>query len=162
MPKPLSTKDILSRIDGEMGLNACWPWIGTVLNTGYGVVVIRKKHVLAHRWSYAFYKKELSFDLVVRHICDNPCCCNPLHLETGTQKDNIQDAYDRKRRQHPWKLKKETLYQIYLLKEQGLKNKNIAEKLNISRQVVSKYLRFKKEVPEDWRCRLDQLLCLEK
>ncbi|CAM8755315.1 hypothetical protein NCF_04353 [Burkholderia pseudomallei] len=25
------------------------------------------------------------------HTCDNPCCCNPAHLEAGTQKQNLDD-----------------------------------------------------------------------
>jgi hypothetical protein len=162
MPKPLTTKNILSRIDAEGGLNTCWPWLGTYVNSGYGILVIRAKIVLAHRWSYQHYKENLSVNSVVRHTCDNPSCCNPLHLIAGTQSQNIQDAYDRKRRVHPWKISKETLFKIYELKEQGLMNMQIAAKLSISRQVVSKYLNFKKEVPEDWRCRLDQLLFHEK
>jgi DNA invertase Pin-like site-specific DNA recombinase len=80
----------------------------------------------------------------------------------GTQRENVQDSYNRHRRVHPWKISRDVLAQIYTLKEQGLMNKDIAARLNISRQVVSKYLRFKKEVPQDWRCLLDQLLCLEK
>jgi hypothetical protein len=162
MPKPLTTENILSRIDAEGGINSCWPWLGTYLNNQYGIVGIRSKIMLAHRWSYEHHKEKIPVDNVVRHTCDNPSCCNPLHLITGTQGENIQDAYDRKRRIHPWKISKETLYKIYDLKEKGLMNKQIAAELFISRQVVSKYLNFKKEVPEDWRCRLDQLLSHEK
>lgn len=34
-------------------------------------------------------------DPVVRHKCDVPLCCNPDHLEIGTQKQNIHDAIER-------------------------------------------------------------------
>jgi len=163
MPAPLTTADILKRIDCEGGLNTCWPWLSTKQSVGYGVFGVNSKLKLAHRWSYEFYYgKSIEKNYVVRHVCDNPACCNPLHLITGTQKQNIQDAYDRKRRVHPWKMTKETLIQLYELKEQGFMNKEIAQKLCISRQVVSKYLQFKKEVPADWRCRLDQLIRFEK
>jgi len=85
-----------------------------------------------------------------------------MHLLIGTQKENIQDAYDRNRRVHPWKINKEILFKIYSLKEKGLMNKDIAQQLNISRQVVSKYLRFKREVPLDWQENLDELIRFEK
>ena len=35
--------------------------------------------------------------LVVRHKCDNTKCCNPEHLELGTQLDNVDDMLTRKR-----------------------------------------------------------------
>jgi hypothetical protein len=30
--------------------------------------------------------------LYVLHRCDNPSCINPLHLDVGTQKQNMQDS----------------------------------------------------------------------
>jgi hypothetical protein len=33
----------------------------------------------------------------VLHSCDNPPCCNPMHLRWGTQAENIQDAQSRGR-----------------------------------------------------------------
>jgi hypothetical protein len=163
MPKTLTDSDLLKRIDPEGGLKACWQWTSTKTNMGYGVFSRHYKNQLAHRWSYEFHNGiKLSKDFVVRHTCDNPLCCNPMHLLIGTQKENIQDAYDRNRRVHPWKISKEILFKIYSLKEKGLMNKDIAQQLNISRQVVSKYLRFKREVPLDWQENLDGLIRFEK
>ena len=34
---------------------------------------------------------------VVRHACDNPPCCNPLHLLGGTHADNVADKVRRGR-----------------------------------------------------------------
>lgn len=34
---------------------------------------------------------------VIRHKCDNPRCINPIHLEIGTQAENIQDRDTRGR-----------------------------------------------------------------
>ena len=35
--------------------------------------------------------------LVVMHSCDNPPCCNPKHLESGTLRQNAQDCVARGR-----------------------------------------------------------------
>ena len=35
--------------------------------------------------------------MIVRHTCDNPPCINPMHLQLGTQGDNMRDRYMRGR-----------------------------------------------------------------
>ena len=59
-----------------------------------------KRTVKLHRAVYCDYHG-LSLDyiegMVVRHICDNPRCINPLHLMLGTQQDNIDDMMERGR-----------------------------------------------------------------
>ena len=39
----------------------------------------------------------LTDDLAVMHTCDNSLCCNPAHLELGTQLCNIRDMIAKKR-----------------------------------------------------------------
>ena len=50
-----------------------------------------------HRAIYILLHGELPSDIQVRHICDNPPCCNPAHLMEGTAQDN---ADDKKRHGH--------------------------------------------------------------
>jgi DNA-binding NarL/FixJ family response regulator len=80
-----------------------------------------------------------------------------MHLLEGTQKENMQDAYERNRKHHKNALKRNVVEQIFRLKLTGMLNKDIANQLNVSRQVVSKYLDFQKTTPLDWKNRLDQL-----
>lgn len=77
------------------GPNDCWPWRGYLTETGYGRVrtvhLGRQAQYRTHRLAYFFHYGVEPGDLLVRHKCDNPPCCNPAHLELGTQLDNALD-----------------------------------------------------------------------
>lgn len=88
-----------SNVDKVAGPNACWPWLAGTNDHGYGLF-FRGKGIsrLAHRFAL-----ELSSGcapprgLFVLHSCDNPPCCNPQHLRTGTHRDNVTDMVERGR-----------------------------------------------------------------
>jgi len=75
----------------------CWEWQGARNNKGYGQVGLERKIILAHRASWTVTNGPIPENLIVRHICDNPPCINPNHLELGTYKDNSADAIKRNR-----------------------------------------------------------------
>jgi hypothetical protein len=76
----------------------CWYWTGHRNNHGYGAFgAVKSKLVYAHRFSYELAYGPIPPGLVVRHRCDTPACVRPDHLEIGTQRENIQDAFDRHR-----------------------------------------------------------------
>lgn len=77
------------------GDSECWPFRGTILNTGYGQIKIGRQKVSAHRLAYEFAFGDIPHGICVCHTCDNPPCCNPSHLFLGTHKDN---AIDRERK----------------------------------------------------------------
>lgn len=72
--------------------NGCLEWNGFKNGSGYGMVWLNGKHRRVHR---IVLSKKLGRPLedseVTRHMCHNPACCNPDHLEAGTTQDNIQD-----------------------------------------------------------------------
>lgn len=80
----------------------CWEWIAS-RNKGYGqigYVLADGRRVAYHASRIAYYVANGRPDLsgkVVRHTCDNPPCCNPAHLLTGTDADNAQDKVERGR-----------------------------------------------------------------
>lgn len=76
----------------------CWPWIGNRNKTGYGRIGYGStKVLLAHRTAYELTKGPIPPGLFVCHACDNPPCCNPDHLDVGTNRDNMRQAVDRQR-----------------------------------------------------------------
>ncbi len=72
----------------------CWLWRGNIDQSGYGYMGKNKAHRLA--WEI-FNRKQLLRDQVIRHQCDTPMCCNPLHLHSGQHQDNLKDRVERDR-----------------------------------------------------------------
>lgn len=62
---------------------------------GYVRISIGNKQWTGHR--YSFYIKNKYLPEVVRHTCDNKWCVNPMHLLSGTHKDNVRDRVERGR-----------------------------------------------------------------
>jgi hypothetical protein len=77
----------------------CWIWDGAINQGGYGYFWGKEKNkqVRAHRFFYEKFIGPIPAGMQVNHHCDNPSCVNPEHLFVGTQSDNIQDAWDKKR-----------------------------------------------------------------
>jgi hypothetical protein len=75
----------------------CWPWRGACNSSGYGRFKADGKDYKAHRVSRSLLRGDVHAGVVVRHSCDNPGCCNPAHLLTGTQADNVADRQARGR-----------------------------------------------------------------
>ena len=61
----------------------------------------KKKFTTKHRVVYCkhhnIHPEDLPKDIVIRHKCDNARCINPLHLESGTHQDNMDDMVSRGR-----------------------------------------------------------------
>lgn len=71
----------------------CWNWTAAT-RSGYGIFRERRaKNVevpwLAHRFAYTEDRGEIPEGLVLDHLCRNPRCVNPGHLEAVTQRENI-------------------------------------------------------------------------
>lgn len=70
----------------------CWEWTGNCdPRRGYGRLSINNRTYYAHRVAYFISYGEDPEQLLVRHKCNNPPCCNPEHLELGTHEDNSRD-----------------------------------------------------------------------
>ena len=80
-----------------MGANdVCWEWQGAK-RRGYGLFRSNGKPVQAHRVAFELSRGEFSSTLHVLHRCDNPPCCNPMHLFLGSPLNNAKDRGDKGR-----------------------------------------------------------------
>lgn len=74
----------------------CWEWTGSVMTIflhskrkfPYGRCKFGGKQMLAHRVAYLCMKGKIPEGFVVDHLCRNPSCVNPDHLEVVTQQIN--------------------------------------------------------------------------
>lgn len=74
----------------------CWNYLWCKDNNWYWKIK-NNWFILAHRLSFFLKNWFINKDLIVRHMCHNPSCCNPKHLIEWTKQDNAQDMVDAKR-----------------------------------------------------------------
>lgn len=78
----------------------CWPWQASTGRNGYGCLAVNGQRWRAHRAAWYLCVGEIPVGLHVLHSCDNPPCCNPLHLFLGTHQHNMADAIAKGRFDH--------------------------------------------------------------
>jgi hypothetical protein len=79
-------------VDRSAGPEACWPWTGgSDFKDGRGRFWLNGTNEYASRIVWVFVYGPIPEDIHVLHKCDNPPCCNPVHLFLGTLSDNTQD-----------------------------------------------------------------------
>jgi hypothetical protein len=75
------------RVPSHLGPDVCWPWPGPFHPAGYGNWGGAK----VHRVMFEHFHGPIPDGHGVLHRCDNPPCCNPACLFTGTQGENVRD-----------------------------------------------------------------------
>lgn len=67
----------------------CWPWTRRTDDFGYGLFRVRSRHLKAHRVAWTLERGAIPDDKTLDHVCRNPRCVNPSHLELVSNKENI-------------------------------------------------------------------------
>lgn len=67
----------------------CWRWRARCLR-GYGQVWWEGRSALAHRVVYEILAGIIPDGLELDHLCRNPGCVNPAHLEPVTGQENVR------------------------------------------------------------------------
>ena len=140
-----------------VGPNECWEW-QACCDQGYGCFGLKNSfdkkwyRVLAHRFAWECFNGPIPNGICICHHCDNPKCCNPVHLFAGTLADNSHDMVikGRNRIPHPGanfkgdkgpnhKLIQENVNGIrYLLNEGSMNQQQIADIYGVTQTTISK------------------------
>jgi len=134
----------------------CWEWQGSCNSTGYGSVGWHGSVYSAHRiaaWLSGLVAApaapaDPTADTFVLHKCDNRKCCNPSHFFLGTQSDNMNDAYVKRRKVQPRgaahsnaKLTNSQAAKVRELYASGYTQTRLAEKYSVSQRTISLVVR---------------------
>lgn len=70
--------------------HGCWEWTAYKDKYGYGEFWLNGKTKRAHGVAYELFNGPIPEGLEPDHLCRNPGCVNPLHLEAVTHKENLR------------------------------------------------------------------------
>jgi len=73
--------------------SGCWEWTGSGTKAGYGRFGNGERVVGAHCFSYEYFKGPIPEGYEIDHLCHNPKCVNPDHLEAVTREENLKRQY---------------------------------------------------------------------
>lgn len=97
-PLPRDAAGFWARVEKT---DTCWVWRGWVTAAGYGRIRLRQRNWLVHHVSLAFAGIEVPEGMTADHLCSNPLCVRPEHLQIVTRSLNTMRANDRRRRARP-------------------------------------------------------------
>jgi hypothetical protein len=92
------------------GPGECWEWEASRTSQGYGRFMLGQGHgcTTAQRVAYAIFVEDLAPGLTIDHLCNNPGCVRPAHLQAVPHRVNVRRGGNAKRTHckngHPLKL----------------------------------------------------------
>lgn len=89
----LTVTDRLARF--EVTPPGCWEWTGWRNSAGYGYLRFEGRDQPAHRVMWIATVGPIPDGLELDHLCTNPACVNPDHLEPVTHSENQRRIAER-------------------------------------------------------------------
>ncbi len=86
LPVPSIEDRFWSKVNTD---GVCWEWTAAHTPDGYGSFNVTKtSRWRSHRWAYEHLVGPIPDGLQLDHLCRNPPCVNPDHLEPVTNREN--------------------------------------------------------------------------
>lgn len=84
--------ELIAKMDANtLKTETCWLWLGGS-SEGYGRISFKRDgrafNFLTHRVAWALIHGRMP-DQYIDHLCRNPSCVNPAHLENVSNKENV-------------------------------------------------------------------------
>ncbi len=121
----------------------CLEWPRGRNRKGYGRVYTPHGMQIASREAYALAYGRLPEQIDALHRCDNPPCFRPIHLFSGTDRDNMRDCVAKGRlnpargeRSGARKITDLIAEEIRRLSKQGISHRELAEKFGIGKSTI--------------------------
>lgn len=107
----------------------------------YAHIIYDGKNYLGHRITYQYYNPDENIShKTIRHICNNPRCCNPYHLQSGTDSENALDKI-KNGNQGLQKTSFEQTKQMYCLYKNGYSKNKLSKLFNIHTKTVTERIK---------------------
>lgn len=122
----------------------CWVWQRAKDSKGYGRATIDGSTKLAHRIFYEKFVGPIPLGLSLDHLCRNPPCVNPSHLEPVTHAENCRrgiGGWNLRFESGNKKLTEEQVLEIRRLCDSGVSQYEVSRLFGMSQPTISKIYR---------------------